>query len=71
MLTCSHHAEWLEYLITHFLDPWGYRLTGQARWFGDEHKDRGLITVADNIVSSCYRDDELRGRPSPTTTGGP
>jgi hypothetical protein len=51
------YIEWLEYLIAHFLGPWGYQVNGQVRWFGEETYDRGALTVSANVVSSCYRGD--------------
>ena len=47
-----HYVEWLEYLIAHFLGPWGYVLNGQVRWQGEEEEDRGTITVRDNEVEA-------------------
>lgn len=46
------HVKWLEYLIIHFLKPWGYVLSGSVRWQGEDGDDRGTITVKDNVVSS-------------------
>jgi hypothetical protein len=45
------YGEWLEYLIEHFLGPWGYVLNGEMRWLGEADEDRGTIRVADNVVS--------------------
>ncbi len=46
------YVEWLEYLIAHFLAPWGYRLNGRVRWRGEEFDDIGTIVVEDNEVST-------------------
>ncbi len=46
------YVEWIEYLIKHFLEPWGYKLNGQVRWRGEEMSDLGVITIEDNIVST-------------------
>lgn len=55
-------VEWLEYLIEHFLVPWGYVLNGEAKWEGKpddwsvEKEDLitciewGTIRVQDNVV---------------------
>jgi hypothetical protein len=51
-----HYAEWLEYLIEHFLAPWGYTLNGTVRWSGEEPGDSGLLQVANNHVT--VREDE-------------
>ena len=42
------YTEWLEYLIAHFLKPWGYTLNGAVEWAGEERDDRGRILVEDN-----------------------
>ena len=47
------YVEWLQYLIDHFLKPWGYQLNGRVSWVGEEEdEDRGLIDVEDNIVTA-------------------
>ncbi len=46
------YTEWLEYLIEHFLKPWGYSLNGAVKWQGEEIDDRGIITVTDNVVTT-------------------
>lgn len=47
-----HYVEWLEYIIVHFLKPWGYVLNGEVRWQGEDEYDKGIITVKDNVVYS-------------------
>jgi hypothetical protein len=42
------YLEWLDYLTTTFLRPWGYKLTGRVSWQGDDPLDRGVITAAEN-----------------------
>lgn len=44
------YVPWLEYLITHFLAPWGYTLNGEVEWRGDDWDDTGTISVIDNEV---------------------
>jgi hypothetical protein len=44
------YVEWLEYLIEHFLTPWGYILNGEMKWQGEDEADRGTITVKNNRV---------------------
>jgi hypothetical protein len=44
------YVEWLEYLIEHFLGPWGYNLNGEICWEGEDNPDLGKIKVADNKV---------------------
>ena len=50
------YVEWLEYIIGHFLAPWGYKLNGEVEWEGEESGDVGKIVVIDNDVST------MRGR---------
>ncbi len=45
-----NYVEWLQYLIQHFLKPWGYTLNGQVEWPGEEQGDIGKIVVTDNEV---------------------
>lgn len=46
------YVEWLAYLIEHFLRPWGYVLSGSVKWFGEDDRDRGTITVTDNVITT-------------------
>ena len=57
-----HFVEWLEYLLKHFLKPWGYTVNGKVRWKDDgvewSEKDQelmpcvehGEIVVRDNVI---------------------
>lgn len=47
----SMYVEWLQYLITNFLAPWGYKLNGEVKWRGEERSDTGTITVVENTIS--------------------
>jgi len=47
-----NYVEWLEYIIDNFLKPWGYKLNGAVKWFGEEPEDLGCIVVNDNVVKS-------------------
>jgi hypothetical protein len=49
------YVEWLQYLIEHFLAPWGYKLNGTVKWYGEDHDDRGRIVVKDNVVTTTPR----------------
>ena len=44
-------AEWIEYLIEHFLAPWGRVLEGTVEWQGEDHEDIGRIVIAANVVT--------------------
>lgn len=45
-----YYVEWLKYIITHFLQPWGYVLNGQVKWQGEDKSDIGTIVVENNAV---------------------
>jgi hypothetical protein len=44
------YVEWLEYLIEHFVRPWGRTLNGEVTWEGEDSDDFGKIVVKDNRV---------------------
>ena len=46
-----NYTEWLEYIIDHFLRPWGKTVNGQVKWVGEDKNDRGLLIVENNIVT--------------------
>lgn len=46
------YVAWLEYVLEHFLVPWGYRVNGTVTWEGESRRDVGTITVVDNEVSA-------------------
>jgi hypothetical protein len=46
------YVKWLEYIINHFLKPWGLTLNGEVEWQGEEREDRGMIIVKDNVVTT-------------------
>jgi hypothetical protein len=50
------YIEWLIYLIDNFLIPWGYTLSGDVDWVGEDLGDRGCISVVNNAVSTFYHD---------------
>ncbi len=43
--------KWLEYLIEHFLEPWGIALNGVVRYKGEDRGDFGSIVVIKNVVA--------------------
>lgn len=47
-----YYVGWLEYIVKHFLGPWGYVLNGEVKWKGEERGDRGTIVVVNNVVST-------------------
>lgn len=46
----NHYTAWLQYLIIHFLEPWGYLLNGLVNWMGEDPSDTGHITVENNLI---------------------
>lgn len=49
------YVEWIEYLINHFLRPWGYALDGDVTWAGEEEWDRGVIHIRANAVKAIRK----------------
>ena len=45
------YIEWLEYIINHFLKPWGLALNGEVEYQGEESDDFGKIIVSENVVA--------------------
>jgi hypothetical protein len=46
------YVEWMQYLIKHFLAPWGIVANGEIKWHGEERKDFGVLEVKDNVVTA-------------------
>ncbi len=47
-----NYVEWLEYLIAHFLRPWGYTLSGSVEWASSIYEPaQGAINVKKNTVT--------------------
>jgi hypothetical protein len=42
------YGKWLAYLLEHFFVPWGYTVTGQVWYQGQDPDDRGYLEVTDN-----------------------
>lgn len=51
-----NYVEWLEYLIEHFLKPWGRTLNGEVEYQGEDPADFGKIQVNDNKVTLLGED---------------
>lgn len=45
-----NYVEWIQYLIEHFLAPWGYVLNGTVEWDGEDRGDLGKIEITNNTV---------------------
>ena len=46
------YVQWLQYIIDHFIKPWGLTLNGEVAWFGEEDDDLGKILVRENIITT-------------------
>lgn len=44
------YIEWIEYIIENFLKPWGYKLNGDVKWYGEDSLDLGIISITNNKV---------------------
>ena len=53
-----NYVEWIEYLVEHFLKPWGYTLEGSVQWVGEDPTDVGTISIVDNVVTSRSTEEE-------------
>lgn len=45
------YVDWLQYIITHFFDRWGYILNGTVTYQGEDYSDRGQIQVVNNVIT--------------------
>lgn len=45
------YAEWLEYIIEHFLKRWGYTANGSIEWRGEDSGDMGKLAVFNNVLT--------------------
>lgn len=46
------YEAWLEYIIEHFMTPWGRTLNGDVEWQGEDRDDIGVLVVRDNVVTT-------------------
>lgn len=46
-----NYVEWIQYLIKHFLQPWGYILNGKVTYQGEAEGDKGYINIVNNSVT--------------------
>jgi hypothetical protein len=54
------YVEWIEYLIRHFLSPWGYTLNGTVEYQGEDSSDKGRIVIVNNGVKNTNRSRNYR-----------
>lgn len=45
------YIKWLQYLLDHFLVPWGYILNGEMTWQGEGENDTGVLLVKGNVIT--------------------
>ncbi len=60
-----HYNAWLQYLIVHFLKPWGYLVNGSVKWIGEDCSDVGQIKVENNTILLPAGRDFLKEVASP------
>lgn len=46
------YIEWIEYIVEHFLTPWGITVNGTVEWHGEDPKDLGRIIVNGSQVTA-------------------
>jgi len=44
------YVEWLNFIMSKFLIPWGYELSGSIFFQGEDEEDNGVIKVKDNFA---------------------
>jgi hypothetical protein len=44
------YVEWIKFIVSTFLKPWGYKLNGIVEWQGEDREDTGVIQIVDNAV---------------------
>jgi hypothetical protein len=47
-----NYVEWLQYIVSNFLEPKGYTLNGNVSWQGEDRGDVGIIEVKDNNITT-------------------
>lgn len=40
-----NHAEWLTYIMRHFLARWGIKATGEVMWWGESRGHKGITRI--------------------------
>lgn len=49
-----NYIEWIRYIITNFITPWGYVLNGEVEWQGERGSNFGKIVISHNVVKTLY-----------------
>lgn len=68
------YVEWLTYLLEKFFIPWGYQLTGDVEWRGEDDDDAGQLELVENKLTVCsaqrtYRAERVWSVDEETRTG--
>ena len=50
------YIAWIKYFNEHFFKPWGVKLAGDVKWYGEDPSDRGVI-VANKDIACLTHDD--------------
>lgn len=55
----TNYINWIEYLIAHFLEPWGYKLNGTVNFVvTNSYNDEGEIDITNNRVEVINMEDD-------------
>ena len=49
-----NYVEWIQYYITNFFEPWGYKLSGEVQWQGEDSEDIGKIVIHNNVIQVLH-----------------
>ena len=52
-----YYVQWLEYIKDNFLTPWGYKMTGEVKWRGEDTSDRGVIVATPSSITTLEGDE--------------
>lgn len=47
-----NYVEWINYVIENFLKPWGYKLSGEVTYQGEDHDDNGRLVIVAGICKT-------------------
>lgn len=49
------YTEWLQLIVSRFLEPNGYKLNGEVMWRGEDFEDRGILVAYNNEITEVSR----------------
>jgi len=52
------YVEWMLYIRDHFLHPWGYVLSGEISWQGEDPEDKGIILANNSVLTIIVNPNE-------------